>query len=61
MFIVRLPVYFCKSWRKVKFHCLSPLIGKIAVIKCLIIPHILQLASVVTFSDKLISEMDKLL
>ena len=34
--------------------------GKITVIKSLIIPHILQLASVVSFSDKLISELDKL-
>ena len=46
-----------KLWQP---RCLT-LIGKITVIKSLIIPHILQLASVVSFSDKLISKLDKLL
>ena len=46
-----------KLWQP---RCLT-LKGKITHIKSLIIPHILQLTSVVSFSDKLISELDKLL
>ena len=46
-----------KLWQP---RCLT-LKGKIIHIKSLIIPHILQLTSVVSFSDKLISELDKLL
>ena len=41
-------------------RCLT-LKGKITVIKSLVIPHILQLASIVTFSHNLISDIDKIL
>ena len=41
-------------------RCLT-LQGKITVVKSLVIPHILQLASSVTFSQKLLSDIEKLL
>ena len=46
-----------KSWTP---RCLT-LKGKITVIKSLVVPHILQLASIVTFSQNLLSDIDKLL
>ena len=46
-----------KSWQP---RCLS-LKGKITVIKSLILPHILQLASVITINTKVISELETLL